>query len=241
MLPPHEFPPAFHGLGQHMLHPRIAIWSHLKNDFQVYQVNDEAWPAIQLIPTNTERTTPFYFAEGPGDHQSRTFTVYRRRALLHSHVNMAIWHTGGWLCRRAGGRLEAALPILSVSDPKKLQWESNVGLVKDGLFEGWLYFQTPSFYRSIIHNRIHAEPIEATQPTQPTIPTVSLPLFVAEALLDKAERAREECAIAMEPLRKGEAAVTSCFHVFQRDALDTWFRTNTTCPVCKATCAITNC
>ena len=238
---PTTFPSPFNGTGQRMLHPRIAIWSHQKNDYQIYQVNREAWPTIHLIPTTTERTNPYYFAEGPGCRQSRTFTLYRPRARLHSHVDMAIWHTGGWLCRKAATHLVPVLPILAVSDPAKLPWGANVGLNKTIQYEEWLHFQTPFFYRPIVHNRMpmvsDAMHVEKSTEFQPD----PIPLFVAEALLDKAEKAEELCAIVMEPLRKGETVATSCFHLFQRDALETWRTTHDTCPVCKKTCAVTNC
>jgi hypothetical protein len=231
---PTTFPASF-GTGQRMLHSRIAIWSHLKNDFQIYEVNREAWPAIHLIPTTTERSNAFHFAEGPGCRQSRAFTLYRPRARVHTHVDMAIWHTGGWLCRKNATHMVPVLPILAVSDPAKLPWETNVGLHKTREYEDWLQFQTPFFYRPILQNRM--QPVSEVRIVEKKTEMEPIPLFVAEALLEKAS----DCPISMEPLKKGEVAATSCFHLFQRDALETWRQTNDTCPVCKKTCAITNC
>jgi hypothetical protein len=237
------FPSAFNGTGQRMLHPRIAIWSHLKNNYQIYQVNREAWPTIHLIPITTERTNPFYFAEGAGCRQSRTFTLYRPRARIHSHVDMAIWHTGGWLCRKAQDQMIPVLPILGVSDPAKLPWGTNIGLHKTRDYEDWLHFQTPFFYRPIVHNRMTMVPEATMIPIYDklaALPT-SIPLFVAEALLERAEKAGEECAIAMEPLEKGDVAATSCFHLFQRAALETWMEDHSSCPICKASCSVIYC
>lgn len=245
---PREFPSAFNGFGERMLHPRIAVWSHVKSDYQIYQIQREDWPAIRLIPINSERTSPFYFAEGPGDTQSRTFTLHRPRARIHSHVDMAIWHTGGWLCRKTQQQIEPVLPILAVSDPGKLQWVGNVGLHNDTEeYRLWVHFQTPFFYRPIIHNRILLRnPMRETQLHSvdiiaPPNEAVAIPLFVAETLLEKAIAMGETCPIAMEPLEKGNATVTSCFHIFQAAALEEWCSKHASCPVCKKSCAMTKC
>ena len=234
MDPPLDFPSAFNGTGRHMLHSRIAIWHPSQNSYQVYIVNRENWPTVQLTPTNTDRTSPFYFAEGPGDRQSRNVTIHMPRARVHSHVTMAIWHTGGWLCRRTGNRKEPVMPLLAVSDPAKLQYQGNVGLHECPEYWEWLPFQTPVFNRAIIANRIvgvaDPEPVFLTAPPEP------IPLFVAEALLSNTE-----CPITMDPVQKGAAAVTSCFHVFQRDAIEQWLEKHNTCPVCKKTCVATMC
>lgn len=250
-LSPHDFPSPFNGFGQRMLHPRVAIWSYLKTDYQIYQVNREDYPAIHLTPTNSDRTNPFYFAEGPSDNASRTFTLYRPRARIHSHVDMAIWHTGGWLCRRTGNQLEAAIPILNVSDPAKLVWVGNVGLCTEGCdaFTPWLQFQTPFFTRPIIHNRILARPSAHWDIEEDTAAEAAaakaipdpVPLFVAETLLEKALMNAENCPICMDPLKKGDSVVTSCFHIFQKDALAEWHNKHTSCPVCKKECTITVC
>jgi hypothetical protein len=251
---PEEFPSVFNGTGRQMFDTRIAIWSHLKSDYQIYSVNREDYPAFRLTPTNTNRTNSFYFAAGPGDTQARTFTLYRPRARLHSHVVMGVWHTGGWLCRlNANNTLEGILPILSVSDPAKLPWVGNVGLNIEGCrqFQIWLHFQTPSFYRPILHNRIlQAESRLWEEDEGNTAPNVSstlsnaptpVPLFVAETLAEKAILAEETCPISMDFLQKGEIAVTSCFHIFQADALAEWCTKHSTCPVCKKDCATTRC
>lgn len=229
-----------------MLHARVAIWSVVKADYQLYDVNRDDWPVVRLTPTHSSRTTPFYFAEERGDNQSRTITVYRPRARIHSHVDMAIWHTGGWLCRRQGTHIEPVLPILCVSDPGKLIWVGNVGLATEGCeaYREWAQFQTPFFHRPIIHNRLVARASRWEDDTVgiPEPPTCDpIPLFVAEALLDRAIAAEETCAISMEPLQKGATTVTSCFHAFQREALAVWRAKHTSCPVCKKTCSTTDC
>ncbi len=244
---PRSFPNVFNGNGHRMLLSRIAIWSIQKSDYQMYDVNRDDWPTVRLTPTQSDRTSPFYFAEGPHDTQSRTITLYRPRARIHSHVDMAIWHTGGWLCRlRGANQLDPVVPILAVSDPGKLIWSSNVGLHRNTeAFREWVQFQTPFHHRPIIHNRIMARASrweDEENAEAPTLPTPDpVPLFVAETLLEKAVAAEETCPISMEPFAKGTVAVTSCFHIFQKAAIEEWREKHNSCPVCKKVCAITAC
>jgi hypothetical protein len=61
----------------------------------------------------------------------------------------------------------------------------------------------------------------------------SLPKFVADALIRDAVAAAATCPITMEPITVATAAVTSCFHVFDANAIAIWFTNNHTCPTCK--------
>lgn len=218
-----------------MLPSRFAIWIPAKSDYQIYSADRDDWPVIRLTPTKTERVNPYYFASERGDDQSRTFTLYRPRARIHSHIDMAIWHTGGWLCRKQGSTLIPVLPILGVSDTSKLVVSESVGIHTSPEFEEWKEFQTLFFHRPIIHNRI------MTVPKKPTEIPVEIPAFVAEALLEKSIAVEEACSISMEPLEKGKSAATSCYHLFRREGIEEWRKTHTDCPVCKQDCSITLC
>ena len=44
----------------------------------------------------------------------------------------------------------------------------------------------------------------------------------------------EECSIAMEPVTHETIAITSCFHIFTKDAIQRWIQTESTCPQCRA-------
>ena len=140
------------------------------------------------------------------------------------------------------------MPLLAVSDPSKLPWGTNVGLRRDSeAFQEWIEFQTPYFYRPIIHNRVvvrHTITRFDDESDAPTAIAEPIPLFVAEALAEKAKTAAEVCPISLEPLnslQKGEIAVTSCFHLFQKQALESWHSEKKSCPVCKKSCAVTHC
>ncbi len=218
-----------------MLPSPFAVWSPTKSEYQIYTVDRDDWPTIRLLPTTTERTNPYYFASERADDRSRTFTLYRPRARIHSHIDLAIWHTGGWLCRRERKQLIPVIPILGVSDTSKLVFTKNVGIRSSPEFEEWKEFQTLFFTRPIIHNRIVAIPKKPKE-----IPE-EIPVFVAQALLEKAIQSEETCAISMEPLEKEKTAATSCYHLFRREALQEWRKAHTDCPVCKQECSITLC
>jgi len=47
-----------------------------------------------------------------------------------------------------------------------------------------------------------------------------------------------DCPITFEPIQETTAAVTSCQHVFKRDAIIQWLKKNTTCPVCREECEL---
>lgn len=60
-----------------------------------------------------------------------------------------------------------------------------------------------------------------------------LPKFVADALIRDAVAAAAICPITMEPISADTAAVTSCFHVFDANAIAIWLADHHTCPTCK--------
>ena len=43
----------------------------------------------------------------------------------------------------------------------------------------------------------------------------------------------DECSITMEPLTAENLAITSCFHFFEKDAINKWISDNHTCPQCR--------
>jgi hypothetical protein len=71
----------------------------------------------------------------------------------------------------------------------------------------------------------------AAPPPHP--PHAALPKFVADALIAASVAAEATCPITMEPITAATAAVTSCFHVFEANAIAIWLTTNHTCPTCK--------
>lgn len=60
-----------------------------------------------------------------------------------------------------------------------------------------------------------------------------IPQRIAWVIAENASQKGEVCPITLDTITPTSASVTSCFHVFQKDALNTWFLTNSKCPLCK--------
>jgi hypothetical protein len=76
-------------------------------------------------------------------------------------------------------------------------------------------------------------PIQA-QP-QPNVVTNAepLPKRIAWLVAEDASKKGETCSITLDPISPITASVTSCYHVFDKDAIQKWLLTNPLCPMCK--------
>lgn len=68
-----------------------------------------------------------------------------------------------------------------------------------------------------------------------------IPQRIAWILAEDASKKEDLCPITLEPISPLTAAVTSCFHVFDANAIASWFQTHSECPVCKTNCVTTVC
>lgn len=75
-------------------------------------------------------------------------------------------------------------------------------------------------------------------PQRPSDPE-GIPKRIARILALDYINSGDECPITMMPLEIDQTAVTSCYHVFEKGAIKEWMKTNTSCPVCKANCSVT--
>lgn len=81
-----------------------------------------------------------------------------------------------------------------------------------------------------------ATPSQRQRQTQP-----SMPLYVANLIIREAETKKEKCPISLDDITSENASVTSCFHVFTKDAIQRHRASgNTKCPVCRQECSITH-
>jgi hypothetical protein len=97
--------------------------------------------------------------------------------------------------------------------------------------------------------------IPITVPTVPTVAPVapvapvekkkytisSIPKHMIEAVLRDASTRGEVCPITYEPIDMISSAITSCFHVFDRESIDKWIKNPANgdkCPVCKSQCNV---
>jgi hypothetical protein len=242
LVNPTSFPTVWNGVHRYMMPGLFAAWSDSRKTYQLVQVNRDTWPHLLFTCTETQRSSPFYFAQdtaGP-DLQSRTISVYRPRARIHTHMEVGVWFTGGWLCKRNGNTLHPVIPLMGISDARVIQYgKKNPGMYLSEEYLEWQNLQSSAYTIHILRNRLPA--FVAPSETVETKPTASvLPAFVARALLRDAMSGDQTCPITMEALEEGAASVTSCFHVFSRDALAEWVaRQGASCPVCKQKCTVT--
>jgi hypothetical protein len=96
--------------------------------------------------------------------------------------------------------------------------------------------------------RLWTNPVVDAGAAPPTLPPRVRPILllevgpipqrIARLIAEDAVNRGETCAITMDDIDVGTAAVTTCFHVFDAAAIKNWFIANTSCPVCRARCAI---
>ena len=68
-----------------------------------------------------------------------------------------------------------------------------------------------------------------------------IPQRIAWIIAEDASKKVETCPITLESISPLTAAVTSCYHVFDANAIAVWFETNSECPMCKTKCVTTVC
>lgn len=240
---PSALPAVWNGVHRYMMPSLFAVWSDTRKDYQIVQVDRESWPLLTFTCIETQRSTPFFFvSDSEFDRQSRTVTVYRPRARIHTHVDVAVWYTGGWLCKRNGMQLCPVIPFLGLSDHRVIRFCANPGLYVSQDYLDWQLFQTPFHTTHIIRDRILFSPLHpsADRTGLKDEDPAPIPIFAATALLRDAVTSEQSCAITMEPVTPGQSSVTSCFHIFDREALRKWFTRTRTCPVCKQACSTTD-
>lgn len=89
--------------------------------------------------------------------------------------------------------------------------------------------------------RLHPPPALVPDPPRPPVilkRKVPIPRRIAWLIAEDAQKQGETCAITMEDISPLTAAVTTCFHVFNADALNQWVERHRTqpvipCPVCR--------
>lgn len=66
-----------------------------------------------------------------------------------------------------------------------------------------------------------------------------LPKRIAWIIAEDACKNNETCPIIMEPISPVTAAVSTCFHCFDHEAIMHWLADRDTCPQCREKCAVT--
>jgi len=216
------------------LYPIFAVYFEKQNRFGIYHVRVANEYHI-IKPYKTERTDPFYFhATGsPANHPLEVYSV-------KAQFSFCIWFQQGWLCKKNGTRMAPIFPVMKLTNtPTNCKYSKyfSTTVYKSPIALEWI-----DRYKSIDKLQIRlAIQIALPIPYAPVfskaiIPTI--PAFVTSLLVEDAIKKKQDCPITMEPITKELARVTSCYHVFDRDAITTWLIAHTTCPVCKQTCKV---
>lgn len=66
-----------------------------------------------------------------------------------------------------------------------------------------------------------------------------IPRRIAWLVAEDASKNGETCSITLDDISPITASVTTCFHVFNSDAIAKWLITNPRCPMCKKRCQAT--
>jgi len=87
-------------------------------------------------------------------------------------------------------------------------------------------------------------PIGPVQPVAPVVAPIRtalepIPKRIAWLIADNACKENEMCSITMEHITPLTAAVTTCFHCFDSEAVGVWLSTHSTCPTCRKPCLTT--
>jgi hypothetical protein len=103
-------------------------------------------------------------------------------------------------------------------------------------FDAWLFAErigrqppSPSAQLQEVLESVETKPKPKTKP-----PSNPLPKHVQEILLADAVRTKKDCPIAMEPITLANGSVTSCGHIFTKEALTHWLKQHYTCPECRS-------
>jgi len=87
-------------------------------------------------------------------------------------------------------------------------------------------------------------PVAPVAPVVPVAPVINytiqkIPQHIVMALLRDAAMQEEICPITSEELDVTNGAITSCFHLFEKNAIMKWLLTpnsHNKCPVCNTPC-----
>ena len=82
-----------------------------------------------------------------------------------------------------------------------------------------------------VDEEIPVEEVSVPCPIQSTLKPHTIRAIIKDAV-------GTDCPITFEPIQEATAAVTSCQHVFKREAIVQWLKKNTTCPVCRDECEV---
>ena len=173
--------------------------------------------------------------------------------------NFKISFANAWLCKRVSyTELHATIPVMNVSSTYGQFLYSSLSShkvfthnsIKTKVTNYINKFHTTSqmslliahsdskkipFDIIVIHNQYTGETDDKYNYIK------KVPEYISDVIIKHAIENGETCPITMEPLEKSTTVVTSCFHFFEKSAIETWLNNKSNgskCPVCKQKCII---
>ena len=182
-----------------------------------------------LVADPPPRMTYRRFDE-PADHT----TVFHRGDWVFMERMLYSWYHG------------APIPVVEFTNTRRHEWpthtDANIMEFRHAERRDrrrWLHRWDPA----------RADSPQEPPPPQPPAPTPApeaakdspkpqpLPKFVADLIIADAIAKSSVCPITMEPITAASAAATSCFHVFDANAIAIWLTNDDKCPTCKTRCS----
>ena len=122
-------------------------------------------------------------------------------------------------------------PTSTLTSPKPLNAIEIRSLLKETLNAISTNIIKPEHIEEEEEEDEETEDLQIHNPVQITLKPHTLRAIILQAV-------GTDCPISFEPIVELSAAVTTCQHVFRRDAIERWLLANTTCPVCREECEV---
>ena len=224
------------------LPPVFAVYFEPQQRFVIYETKvADIYHVIR--PYESDRSEPFYL-HTTGNPATHPLEVYSVKKAQHP---FCIWFQHAWLCRKNGTSMSPTFPVMRITQQGHLckysKYHSVTVYERPNAVEWVERFKTIDSWLNRLAVEIATEIPHEYEPVVRTIlksvPVIHpLPPRIAKLLLEEAVRKEEVCSITLDPLTLDTGVVTSCFHFFDKHAIQTWLDSNKACPVCKQECVI---
>lgn len=265
-----SFSPTIWGNSYQYFVPQIfAVYNQTKHRFILYAISNEI-SKFSVKPFRSNRDEPFYMKvenvptvlndcyKIPIHHTNNSFNICFANAWLCSknitelksqipimHVsNHSIFTTGDlfeYKIYSNGSNVETILDYIqkyktvdleSVSDTKSIPFD--IPIVNP-------FVLSDNELLSSIIQHVTNNSSESKKSKDILDCIKPIPKYIVDILVKNAIEKEECCPITMETLTDESATITSCFHVFEKSAIETWLndeKNHSKCPVCKQVCKI---
>jgi hypothetical protein len=134
--------------------------------------------------------------------------------------------------------MDRTYEVLTVSDTATSSSSASSSSSDMELFERFEIHRIPTLVIPMTYDLIRVVRPPPPQRQPPPLPVVPVdlkpfPRHLVAAVLANAVANNAICPITMDPITPDTATVTSCGHVFQKEAIRHWLTTKTECPECR--------